>query len=213
MRLDWVSASAAALITGVFALMLGYLLNPLSQERAVSESVRAAGQTGQWMTSAVALFIASVGMTLGLPALLSLVVRRYRRLGLLAFTVLAVGTIGLSGYGFMTAFLGGMLRQDMLHVDRMDRLAQGTGLQVFLGVWVGCFLVGVALFGLGMLRASTAPRWVPVLLLLFVVSELVPEVGGRTVTMVQLMVLAVGLTGASLAAHDDALVREDARSR
>ncbi|HET9501624.1 MAG TPA: hypothetical protein VFO98_15325 [Marmoricola sp.] len=202
MRLDWISASAAALIIGSFSLVLGFLLNPLSQEQSIAQSLGDIDMaTSQWLASAASLFFASVGMTLGVPALLSLLAPRFRRFALVAAGVFTFGTIGMSGYGFIMMFLRALALSDALVGGKVDDALKNAGLASFLGIWLGCFLLGLVLLAVGMLRVDSVPRWVPVLLLLFVLSQLLPDVGGDIGTVVQFLALAVAMTGAALAAH------------
>lgn len=202
MRLEWISGSAATLIIGSFSLVLGFLLNPFSQEQSVAESLRGPGQvTDQWVASSSSLFIASVGMTLGIPALMSLLVGRFRRLAVLAATVFAIGTIGMSGYGFLMIAMRALVAHDAVVVDRLDPVIDDPGFVAFLAVWLGCFLLGLVLLAVGLLGAATVPRWVPVLMLLFVASQFFPDVGGDLGTVIQFLVLAIAFTGAAMAAH------------
>jgi hypothetical protein len=202
MRLEWISGSAAALIIGSFSLVLGFLLNPLSQEQSIGESLRGPGQvTDQWVASSSSLFIASVGMTLGIPALMSLLVGRFRLLAVLAAMVFSVGTIGTSGYGFVMLAMRALVAHDAVVIDRLEKATHDAGFVAFLAVWLGCFLLGLVLLAAGLLAAATVPRWVPVLMLVFVASQFLPDVGGDLGTVIQFLVLAIALTGAAMAAH------------
>ena len=60
--------------------------------------------SGRWLAMAVMFFFASVALTLGLPAILTLFDRRGRRLGLAAVGVFTVGTIGTCGYAMLMVF-------------------------------------------------------------------------------------------------------------
>jgi len=148
------------------------------------------------------LFFASVCLTLGLPALLSLFDRRGRRLGTVAVGVFAVGTIGMSAYGMLLVFLRAAILNDLLRIDRLERVTQDTGLLIFLGVWLGCFYLGVLLLGIALLVARTTPRWVPFLILTYVASQVLGDVLGDLGTVLQFFVLAIAFTGAAVAATE-----------
>jgi hypothetical protein len=204
MRSDWLAPSASALVVGAMALVLGYLLNPLTQEAGdLSDAVLVAEQAaGRWLGMAALLFFASVCLTLGLPALMSLFERRGRRLGVVAVGVFAVGTIGLSAYGMLLVFLRAAIMNDLIRLDRLERVTDDTGLLVFLGLWVGCFYLGVLLLGIALLVARTTPRWVPALLLAYVASQFIGDVLGDLGTVLQFFVLAIAFTGAAVAAAE-----------
>lgn len=210
MRSDWLPPSASALVVGAMALVLGYLLNPLSQEtRDIGEAVlRAEHADGRWLGTAFLLFFASVCLTLGLPALLSLFDRRARRLGAVAVAVFSVGTVGLSAYGMLLVFLRAAILNDSVKVGRLERVTDDTGLLVFLGAWVACFYLGVLLLGIALFVARTTPRWVPFLILVYVVSQLVGDALGDLGTVLQFFVLAIAFTGAAVSATERGLRQE-----
>jgi hypothetical protein len=118
MRSDWLPPSASALVVGAMVLVLGFLLNPLSQETSdIGEAVALAEQAdGRWLGTAFLLFFASVCLTLGLPALLSLFDRRARRFGAIAVGLFSVGTVGLSAYGMLLVFLRAAMLNDFVKV-------------------------------------------------------------------------------------------------
>lgn len=213
MRSEWLAPSASALVVGAMALVLGFVLNPLSQEAGdlVDAVVLAEHAAGRWLGMAAVLFFASVCLTLGLPALLSLFDRRGRRLGAVAVAVFAVGTIGLSAYGMLLVFLRAAILEDVLRVDRLDQVTEQTSLLVFLGVWLGCFYLGVLLLGIALFVAGTVPRWVPSLLVAYVVSQVTGDVLGDLGTVIQFFVLAIAFTGAAVAATERGVRREESR--
>lgn len=210
MRSDWLPPSASALVVGAMALVLGYLLNPLSQETGdIGEAVALAEQAdGRWLGTAFLLFFASVCLTLGLPALVSLFDRRARRFGAVAVGVFSVGTIGLSAYGMLLVFLRAAMLNDLVKVDRLEQVTQDTGLLVFLGAWIACFYVGLLLLGAALFLARTTPRWVPLLLVAYVVSQVVGDVLGDLGTVLQFFVLAIAFTGAAVSATERGLRQE-----
>lgn len=210
MRSDWLAPSASALVVGAMALVLGFLLNPLSQETAdLGDAVTLAEQAdGRWLGMAVLLFFASVCLTLGLPALMSLFERRGRRLGTVAVGVLAVGTIGLAAYGMLLVFLRAAILNDFVRVDRLERVTEDTGLLILLGLWIVSFFLGLLLLGVALFVAGTTPRWVPFLFVGYVVSQVAGDALGDLGTVLQFFVLAIAFTGAAVAAAERA-VRSD----
>lgn len=212
MRADWLPPSASALVVGAMALVLGFLLNPLTQEAAdLGDAVTLGEQAaGRWLGMAVLLFFASVCLTLGLPAVMSLFDERGRRLGTVAVGVLTVGTIGLAAYGMLLVFLRAAILKDLVRVDRLEQVTEDTGLLLLLGLWVVGFYLGILLLGVALLVARTTPRWVPVLFLGYVVSQVVGDALGDLGTVLQFFVLAVAFTGAAVAAAERAARREPA---
>ena len=214
MRSDWLAPSASALVVGAMVLVLGYLLNPLSQEAGdIREAVTLAEQAdGRWLGTAFLLFFASVCLTLGLPALLSLFDKRARRMGAIAVGVFSVGTVGLSAYGMLLVFLRAAILHDVVRVGRLEQVTEDTGLMVFLAAWVACFYVGALLLAVALLLARTTPRWVPILILVYLVSQLAGDAFGDLGTVLQFFVLAVAFTGAAVAATERGLRQEQPMS-
>ncbi|PVG84441.1 hypothetical protein DDE18_02175 [Nocardioides gansuensis] len=206
MRAEWVSGSAAALVFGALSLLLGFSLSPLPQDQTVSKSVLAASDVpGQWLFSALMLFVAAIGLTLGTVALLTLLRagdHRNRRLAVLAISLYTIGTIGMAGYAMVLVLLRALVLNDVLVLEGFDRVMEDPGFRGLSAIWLGGFLLGLALLAIGMLRTDTAGRWVPALLLAFVASQLMPLPGANVTTVLQFVVLAVALTGAGLAAND-----------
>ena len=212
MRADWLPPSASALVVGAMALVLGFLLNPLTQEATDLGDAVALGEqaAGRWLGMAVLLFFASVCLTLGLPALMSLFDERGRRLGTVAVGVLTVGTIGLAAYGMLLVFLRAAILNDLIRVDRLEQVTEDTGLLLLLSLWVVGFYLGILLLGVALFLARTTPRWVPALFLGYVVSQIAGDVLGDLGTVLQFFVLAVAFTGAAVAAAERAARREPA---
>src|SRR5262249_10950812 len=101
--MDWLPVSAALLLTGTLALCLGGFLLPQSEDAA--DSLRIVQQNdGQWMAAAVILFIASICLSLGLPAIMTLFQRRGWAVGVVAALVLEVGFIGTAGFAMLMGF-------------------------------------------------------------------------------------------------------------
>ncbi|MGN6575423.1 MAG: hypothetical protein ACTHKG_07035, partial [Nocardioides sp.] len=142
MRTDWVPFSASALVIGAMSMVLGAVLNPISGERGAAVLRAATNSESRWLGMSVMYFLASIFLTLGLPALLSLFVRRGRGLGVVSVGVFAIGTIGLSGFAMLMVFLRSLLSQGVLRADGLDNLGDDIGLALFLYGWIAGFYLG-----------------------------------------------------------------------
>ncbi|MGZ4486058.1 MAG: hypothetical protein ACXVW8_17180 [Nocardioidaceae bacterium] len=201
MRTDWLPLSASALVIGAMALVLGGLLNPSTAGQDAAQTLHVVqDNSGRWLGMAVMYFLASFAMTLGLPAVLSLFTRRGRRLGLLAVGVLSLGVIGTAGYAMLMVFFRALVVKDLVKTGGLDQLAHDAGLGFFLYGWIGGFYLGVALLALALLVARSTARWVPAVLVLFVLMLPVASHLGRLGSAVQVLLLAVAFTGIAVAA-------------
>lgn len=209
MRTDWVPYSASALVIGGMSMVLGAVLNPLSGSGRAAEALRVAGQEdGRWLGMAVMYFLASVFLTLGLPALLSLFVRRGRSLGLVAVGVFSVGAIGLSGFAMLMVFMRTLVIQDLLRSTSLERITNDLGLSIFLYGWVAGFYLGILLIAVALFVARKTPVWVGALMLFFVVALPFAQYLGRVGSALQVLALAVAFTGVATAAVSDEHKRE-----
>jgi hypothetical protein len=201
MRSEWVPMSASALVTGVMALVLGAALSPSTGGGGSAAFQAVADNSGRWLAMAVLFFGASVAMTLGLPAILTLFTRRGRRLGLFAVAVFSIGVIGTSGYAMLMVFFRAMVLQGAVRGNgaRLDAVVQDNGLAIFLYGWIVAFYAGILLLALALLRARRTPPWVSILLIAFV--AVFPFTGslGRVAEVVQMLALAVAFTGIAMA--------------
>ena len=113
MRIDWVPYSASALVAGATALSVGALLLPTGQE--TSETLRIADEKGTlWFAVSLLFFLASVALTVGVPAILTLFDGRGSRLGLIAVSMFTVGAIGTAGYAMLLAFIRALVKEDAI---------------------------------------------------------------------------------------------------
>jgi hypothetical protein len=195
--MDWLPVSAALLVTGALALCLGAFLLPTSDD--ASDSLRIVQeQGGRWLAVAVILFISSIGLTLGLPAILSLFDHRGWTLGMISGIVLEVGFIGTAGFAMLMAFFRALVITDAIRDQNVDHIAHEAGLAVFLYAWIAGLYLGELLLGIALLRAGTIPRWVPFALILhalsFPVSGLLPEYLSKAT----ILLLLVGFAGIAI---------------
>lgn len=199
MRWDWVPVSAAALVTGVMALTFASLLTPSGDSAADSLRV-VQEQDARWMAVAVVYFIASVGLTLGLPSALTLFDRGGRRTGMVAGVVLAVGFLGTAGYSMLMVFFRALVLTQTIRNQGLDQVTHETGLEIFLYGWIGAFFLGELLLAIALLRARNTPVWVPGVLLAHVATILVGSLLPAPVSRVTVLLLAVGLAGVAIQA-------------
>ena len=164
MRMDWIPASAAAFVTGAMALTFGSLLLPSGSSTADTLQV-ARNEDGRWLAAAVIFFIASVALTLGLPAAMSLFDRRGRTLGMVSAVVLAVGFLGTAGYSMLIVFFRAIALETQLTGAQLDEAVHEMGLTVFLYGWIAGFYLGELLLAIALLRAGTTQKWVPLVLI------------------------------------------------
>lgn len=200
MRIDWVPVSAASLVAGVIALGLGTALLPGGD--TASDSLNLVEQDdARWMAVSVLFFVAAVGMTLGIPAVLTLVPHKGSVLGLLGGGVFLIGCLGVAGYAMLLAFFRALALSDAVRPEALDDVIDNPGLSAFLISWVSAFYLGELLLALALLRAGTTPRWVPVLLIAHVVSlflsALLPVLAGSWT----IVLLCVGFAGTAIAAN------------
>ena len=205
MRSDWVPLSASALVIGAMLLVLGTVLDPAPPGASAGETFDAlVREEGRWQASAVMYALASYALTLGLPTLVTRVGRAGRTLGLTAIAFVALGVIGTWGYAMLLLVVRAAVIHDVVLRPEMGRLGHDPTLALFLDVWVAALYGGVLLLAIALLVARSTPRWVPVLLVVFV--ALLPVGGhlGRVGTAATVMVFAVAATGIATSAVSDA---------
>jgi hypothetical protein len=201
-RIEWLPISASALVTGVMALVLGALLNPTMQEQDPAATLGVVSQHGgRWLGMAVLFFLASVALTLGLPAMLTLFTRRGRVLGLLGVGIFSVGAIGTSGYAMLMVFFRALVENDAVRPAPLEAVVGDVGLSVFLYTWVGCFYGGLFVIALALFRARKTALWVPALLLVYLATTPMANQAGRVGMTMQLLLLAIAFTGVATAAN------------
>jgi hypothetical protein len=198
-RMDWVPVSAALLLTGALALGLGAFLLPTSDDPM--DSVRIVQeQGGQWMTVAVILFMASIFLTLGVPAVLTLLQRRGWVLGLVSTVVLEVGFIGTAGFAMLMVFFRALVDTGGIVDTGINDVASEAGLAIFLNVWVIALYLGELLLGIALLRAGTTHRWVSYVLILHAVTLPVSGLLPEYLSKATILLLVAGFAGIAIQA-------------
>lgn len=201
MRFDWVPWSASALVIGVMSLVFGSLLNPAPAGASTGETLRVVSEaSGQYLAMAVMFFFASVTLTFGLPAILSVFDRRGRRLGLVGVGVFTIGAVGTCGYAMLMVFFRALVHVGALHRAELDKVTSDTGLSMFLFTWIAGFYGGVLLIAIALFLARSVPRWVPALMVGFVAVFPFASQLGRVGMAAQVLALAVAFTGIAMAA-------------
>ena len=209
MRSEWIPVSAAALVTGVMALVLGQMLNPGGSESSpAAQMVVAAEYPGRWLAMSILYFGGAVALVLGMPAVMTLFrERRGRGLGITGIGVFTVGCVGVGGLSALMLMFRALALQalkagpvETSEIRLVTESLKEPGLLVPLYFWVYGFIAGVALIGLGLFRAKTTPKWVPGLLMAFLALQVVMPflgqgTGARVVSAVGLILLAGGFTG------------------
>jgi hypothetical protein len=199
MRVDWVPVSAAAFVTGVIALAFASLLAP--QGSGAVETLEIVEQEdGRWLVVAVIYFIAAIGLTLGLPSVMTLFDLRGRTLGLLSVLVLCMGFLGTAGYSMIMVFFRALAITGGINRDALVGATEESGLVIFLLGWVAAFVLGELLLAIALLRSAAVPRWVPIAMLVHVASVLVSEALPAAVSRASVMLLAVAFAAVAIQA-------------
>jgi hypothetical protein len=198
-RLDWLPVSAALLLTGALALCLGGYLLPQTDDAA--DALRIVDeQGGRWMAAAVILFVAAICLSLGLPAILTLVQHRGWTLGVVAAIVLEVGFIGTAGLAMLMGFFRALVNTHAIQGQGLDDVASDAGLAIFFYAWLVGLYLGELLLAIALFRAATTPRWVPVALVGHVatlaVTGLLPEYLSKSTALL----LVLGFAGIAVQA-------------
>lgn len=204
MRIDWVPASAAMLVTGAMALALASLVSVGGGEGSEgSDALRLVeANDGRWLAAAAIFFLAALALILGLPALLSLFSGSGRFTAVAAGVTLAVGNLGLAGFAMLLVFFRAMVRSDAVRGRTFDSVLEDPGLQVFLLGWVAAFLLGELLLLVALLQAgpAAAPRWTPALLGAHLVSQAVGSLLPDFLARASVLLLSAALCGLAIRA-------------
>lgn len=200
-RSDLIVVSASALVVGVMCLVFGAAINPSEAGDGVGAAINTAAVAGdRWLGMAVLWFLASVAMTCGMPAVLSLFRHRAHRLGTAAVSVFTVGTVGISGFAMLLVFTQALATNDAVRPDRLQEVITDPGVAIVLWSVVAGFYLGSLLVAAALLVSKTTPVWVPVLLIAFVALIPLEGVFGTASQVARLIALTVAFTGIAIAA-------------
>ncbi len=210
MRPEWVPVSAAALVTGVMALVLGQMLNPAGSDTSpAGQMLVAAEYPGRWLAMSILFFGAAALMILGMPAVMTLFQeRRGRGVGMVGVAVFTLGCVGVGGLAALMLMFRALALESLQseriissEIEMVSASLDDPGLLVTLNVWVYGFLLGVLLIAVGLFRTRGVPGWVPGLMVAFLAVQLLMpllsegSVVARVGSAVALILLAGGFTG------------------
>lgn len=208
MRHDWVPASAAALVAGVAMLALGALLLPDTGGQVSGEVFSVIRRNdGRWLGVSVLFFGAAVAMIIGLPAVLTLFDRRGALLGLVGVGVFTIGCLGIAGYAMLLVFFRSLVLSNALRPRAFEEVTGEPALAGFLATWIIAFYLGELLIALALLRARATPRWVPLVMIVHVLSLGASEALPDTDLRWTIALLAIGFAGVAIAANGQTVSR------
>ncbi len=159
-------------------------------------------QDGAWLMASASFFLASVGLTMGLPAVLWLFPRRHQTVGLVGLWIWAVGTIGTAGVAAILILFRAVVHTVEMTPAQVEALSDDPLLRLGLGAVFGAFYLGELVVALVLLRGRAAPVWVPGLLLLHIAIAPVNHLLPVQLQGVQTIVLGVGLMGVAVRATE-----------
>jgi hypothetical protein len=189
------------LASGAVLLVLGALsMPPTSEVGQVIDAVT--HQDAAWLMATASFFLASVGLTMGLPAMLWLFPRRHQVVGLVGLWIWAVGTIGTAGVASLLVLFRAVSRTVDLTPEQVEALSRDPLLRLGLGAVFVAFYLGELVVALVILRGRAAPVWVPVVLLLHVALAPLNHLLPANLQSVQAIVLGVGLMGIAVRATE-----------
>lgn len=207
MDVDWVPYSATSLVAGASCLVVGAVLVPGESDSGASLQALMEQDDARWLAVASFYFAAAVLLTIGIPALLTLLNRRATRVGLVGAGVFVVGCLGTAGYAMLLVLLRALVLSDSLVDVPLDALVSDAGLGVFLYGWVAAFYLGELLLGIALLRARTVRRWMPLLLLAHVAMLPVTTVLPQQLSAVTVLLSTAAFAGLGIVANNRAAVR------
>jgi formate hydrogenlyase subunit 3/multisubunit Na+/H+ antiporter MnhD subunit len=100
----------------------------------------------------------------------------------------------------LMVFFRALVKAGAIVSTAVETAGQDQSLTWFLYAWIGGFYGGILLIAIALFLSRTTPRWVPVLLGLFVLVLPISSQLGRVGSAIQVMALAVAFTGIAMAA-------------
>lgn len=197
----WLPWSAASLASGAVLLVLGALAMPPTSE--VGQVIVALDQQdAAWLMASASFFLASVALTMGLPAILFLVPARRHALAMVGLWIWGVGTIGTSALAAFLILFRATVRVVEISPKDVEELSRDPALSLSLLFVVGSFYLGELVVGLVLLRSPVVPRWIPALLVLHVALAPVSELLSDELQDFTAIVLGLGLMGIAVKASE-----------
>jgi hypothetical protein len=188
-------------VTGAIAMLLGAQLLP-EGDGAGSTLTVVRENDASWFGASLLFLLGGVAILIGLPCLLNLFPGRGRRIGLAALGVMGVSCAGTVGFAMLLVFVRALVLENGVREDAFDTVVSDPGLNAVLYGWIATFYLGELLLALAVLRARSAPWWIPGLLLLhvllFPVSDMLPD----ELATASVVLYAVGLCGMAITANN-----------
>lgn len=206
MHVDWVPYSATSLVAGASALVVGAMLVPAEADSGASLQV-VMEQDERWLAIAAFYFAAAVLLTVGIPAVMTLLDRRSTRIGLIGAGIFVVGCLGTAGYAMLLVLVRALVLAGELTGATLEDLAADAGLGVFLYGWVTAFYLGELVLAIALLRARTVQRWMPGLLLAHVALVPVSAVLPQQLSAATVLLSTVAFAGLGIAANNRHAIR------
>jgi hypothetical protein len=189
------------LASGAVLLVLGALSMPPTTDVGQVIGV-VTHQDDAWLMATASFFLASVALTMGLPAMLWLFPRRHHAIGLVGLWTWAVGTIGTAGVAALLVLFRAVVRTVELTPEEVEAISRDPLLRLGTGAVVGAFFLGELVVALVLLRGRATPPWVPTVLLLHVAIAPVAHLLPAHLQGAQTIVLGVGLMGVAVRATE-----------
>jgi hypothetical protein len=190
------------LASGAVLVVLGALaMPPTSEVGQVVDAIQMQDAAG--LMASASFFLASVALTMGLPAILTLIPVRRQTAGMVGLWIWAIGTIGTSALAAFLVLFRATVRVVELSPEQVERLGRDPVVGLSLLFVVGAFYLGELVVALVLLRSPTVPSWVPILLLLHLVVAAFNNLLPPNLQGLQAVVLGIGLMGLSVKAAEN----------
>jgi len=164
-----VRLSGAANVLGGLALALFVVEHPWGRFDGAEVA-----RTTAWSIAHGLHFLGATLVLVGLVGLYLWQAPRLGRLGLAGFVVAFVGTAMFVGTGMITVFVWPMVAREAPQAVALGGAMFDRPSLVALGLTAVTVTVGYVLFGLTMLRAGLAPRWMTVVWVVGAVTGMIP---------------------------------------
>lgn len=197
----WLPWSAASLASGAVLAVLAAFALPVSLD--IGDLLWSVHEEGSmWLLGAAALFLSSVGLTLGLPTIQWLLPARSAVVGMVGLGIWALGTISLAGLAMLlVAFRASVHRLGLDHAD-VELVSRDAGVTAAMLTFLVAFHLGELMSALVLLRGGPVGRWVPSLMVAHVglapVNHLLPP----QLQGLQALVMGVALMGIAVKANE-----------
>jgi hypothetical protein len=189
------------LASGAVLLVLAALAMPPTSE--VGQVVQAIEQQdAAWLMASASFFLASVALTMGLPAILFLVPTRNQVAAMVGVVIWSVGTIGTSALAAFLILFRATVRVVSISPEDVEDLGRDQVLGLSLLFVVVAFYLGELVVGVVLLRASVVPRWIPGLLILHVALAPFEDTLPAQLQGFPTIVLGVALMGVAVKANE-----------